>query len=120
MNNMGSPVVSARNPALDGVQKFASVRCGLALRKSDHRLSVTATNACTLAFKHCTRRHVLRFGAAVSTHLVGVAGPPPALTHFDIHRLQNEVKRAAVPTLYETEMTICSQKADRTGSVRHL
>ena len=42
MNSIGSSVVSARNPTLGGVQKFASVRCDHALKKSDHRLSVTA------------------------------------------------------------------------------
>jgi hypothetical protein len=43
------------SPTLDGVEKFAAGRCDRALRKSDHRLSVTATTACTLAFKHCTQ-----------------------------------------------------------------
>ena len=39
--------------------------------------------------------------------------------HFDIHRLQNEVKGRA-PRLYETGMTNRSQEADRAGGVRHL
>jgi hypothetical protein len=106
---------------LDGVQKFASVRCGRALRKSDHRLSVTATTACTLAFKHCARRHGLRLGTAASTHLVGVTDPPPVLTPFRHTPLaeRGEVGGRA-PRLYETRMTNRRQKADRTGVVRHL
>lgn len=65
-----SVVLTRRSMAPRGA---LSVRCDRALMKPDHRLPVTVTSACTLAFRHWLPVMFDDSEPRVSTHLVGVA-----------------------------------------------